>query len=454
MISSKDIHFGVLWFQGIIGTFTRHKLFQNTFIYTLAQILNSAVPFFLLPVMTRYLSPSDYGIVSTFAAFVGMLNVFVGLSLHGAVNVNFFQINRSELEGYIFNVMLILCASSLLVFLIILFCQDLISQRLTLPREWIPVGVCFSLANSITLVNLVLWQAEQRAKAYALYTFSNMLVNITFSLILVVGLGMGWSGRLLGMAGATFIYGFLSIFFIVRRGYIKFKFDAGHIKDALLFGLPLVPHDLAIWFMTAIDRFFINSIVGVQDTGLYSVGYQVGLIIGIIATAFNQAWGPFLYKKLGDIDTLEKIRLVKFTYLFFIVLGIMAILLSLFSNLSLQIFLGDTFERSKNFVLWIALAYAFNGMYFMVCHYILYTKNNFPLACVTFFVSLLHVGLSYTLIKNYGAIGAAKATTISFFVRFIMVWVVSSRVYPMPWKKSATQIFLQLRGLGSLRRMG
>jgi len=454
MINSKDTHFWVSRFQGVIEGFARHKLFQNTFIYTVAQILNSAVPLFLLPVMTRYLSPSDYGIVSTFAAFVGILNVFVGLSVHGAVNVNFFQINRCELQAYIFNVLLILFGSSFLVFSISLFCQDLISLRLNLPREWIPVGVCFSLANSITLVNLILWQAEQRAKAYALYTFSNMLVNITFSLILVVGLGMGWFGRLLGMAGASFIYGFLSIFFIVGRGYFKFKFDMGHIKDALLFGLPLIPHALAIWFMTGIDRFFINSIVGLQETGLYSVGYQMGLIIGIVATAFNQAWGPFLYKKLSYISAQEKMRLVKFNYLFFVILVVMAVLLSLFSNIFLQFLVGDTFKKAKHFVLWIALGYAFNGMYFIVCHYILYTKKNFSLAIVTFFVSLLHVGLTYTLIRNYGAIGAAKATTISFFVRFIMVWVVSSRVYPMPWKKSAMEIFSQVRGLRLLRRVG
>ena len=47
----------VSW-RGLVG---------NAAIYTLANVTNSAIPFLLLPVLTRVLSPEEYGLVTIFA---------------------------------------------------------------------------------------------------------------------------------------------------------------------------------------------------------------------------------------------------------------------------------------------------------------------------------------------------------------------------------------------------
>jgi len=99
-----------------------------------------------------------------------------------------------------------------------------------------------------------------------------------------------------------------------------------------------------------------------------------------------------------------------------------------------------TFFGSKDiyfaykYVLWIALGYAFQGMYFMVGLYIFYVKKTYILAWVTFSSAGVNIVLNYFFIKANGAIGAAQATTITFFVQFIMVWILSAKVYEMPWR--------------------
>jgi hypothetical protein len=47
------------------------------------------------------------------------MGVFVGLSMNGAVNVNFFKLNKDELREYIGNVFFILLSNFLLVFIIV-----------------------------------------------------------------------------------------------------------------------------------------------------------------------------------------------------------------------------------------------------------------------------------------------------------------------------------------------
>ena len=411
----------------------KHKLFKNTFIYTGSNVINKAIPFFLLPIMTRYLTPTDYGIVATFSVILAVMVVFVGLSMHGVVNVNFFKLNNEELKEYIGNVIFILFTSFILVYIITYVLKLSLSFFTKFPENWIPVTVIVALFTSIYAINIVLWQVEQKSLPYSLFQISRTILNVSLSLVFVVLLGWGWQGRLWGVIITSIVFGFLSIFIIYKRKYIKLSFDKRYIKDALFFGVPLIPHALGGVMITGIDRIFINTMVNVGATGIYTVGYQVGMIIGLLAQSFNLAWSPFLFEKLKENNYLTKVKIVKFTYLYDVCIIFFALALSFIAPYFLKFFVSENFYFAYKYVLWIALGYAFNGMYYMVANYIFYVKKTYILAWVTFFSAGINVVLNYLFIKANGAIGAAQATTITFFMQFILTFVLSSRVYKMPW---------------------
>ncbi len=62
-----------LFNQNIISS----TLLKNTAIYTLTTIINSAIPFLLIPILTRYLNPSDYGIISVYTVIVAIVSPFI-----------------------------------------------------------------------------------------------------------------------------------------------------------------------------------------------------------------------------------------------------------------------------------------------------------------------------------------------------------------------------------------
>lgn len=408
-----------------------HKLFRNFFVYTSFSVIWRAIPFFLLPVLTRYLTPADYGIVATFQVLFAMAVVFVGLNMHGAVSVNYFKIDKHEFKIYMANVLLILFVGFSLTFFIVYVSKSALSHLTKFPENWVMVTVLAALCQFICMLTLTLWQVEQKPISYGLFQLFQTVLNVSLSLIFVVSLGWQWQGRLLGIIIVSIISAMISIIFI--RKYIKFSFHKGYIKDALYFGIPLIPHALGWWIMTGIDRLFINSMVNVDATGIYTVGYQVGIIIGLLATSFNKAWYPFLFEKLKANNYSTKIKIVKFTYMYNVGIIIMAVALSLVAPWFLGFFVGKSFHGAYKYVLWIALGYAFQGMYFMVVNYIFYIKKTYILAWVTFFSACVNMLLNYFLIKANGAIGAAQATTITFFVQFIIVWILSAKVYEMPW---------------------
>jgi O-antigen/teichoic acid export membrane protein len=224
--------------------------------------------------------------------------------------------------------------------------------------------------------------------------------------------------------------------YIVRTLEIKFIVNKEYIKDAVLFGLPLVPAAVGWWVASGIDRLFINSMISIEATGLYAVGYQVGMIISLMVASFNQAWWPFLYDKLQKNSWQDRIQIVRITYVYIIVIFACALGLSYIAPFLLKVFVGKEFYDGYKYVFWIALAYAFNGMRYMILNYVYYAKKTYITAWIPFVCGGLNLVLNYYLIKMNGAIGAAQATTFTFFIAFIMTWLVSAKIFKMPWVKA------------------
>lgn len=411
----------------------KNRLFVNAVIYILADVINKAVPFLLLPILTIYLIPSDYGVVATYGAFIAIAAVFIHLSMSGSVTIQYFKMPKEALRIYIGNVLIIVAFTTFLAFAVVLVFHEGLSAKLEIPHIWLTAGILVSVAQFLTLLNLALWQAEQNPRSFAAYQISQTLASYVLIIIFVVVYKMGWEGQLLGQSIAAVLFAVISFIFIYHRGFLVLQVERKYIEKALRFGIPLVPHTLSGWFKTGVDRIFLTTILGTTATGLYAVGYQFGMIIGILALAFNNAYVPYLFKKLTKNSSREKRKLVLLTYLYFVAILVIATIISISVPWIIETFLDKRYFASVQFVSWIAFGYAFQGMYFMVVNYIFYLEKTQWLVPITLLGGLFHVALSYVLINKNGAIGAAQATTISFFITFLFVWVLSSKLYPMPW---------------------
>jgi O-antigen/teichoic acid export membrane protein len=179
----------------------------------------------------------------------------------------------------------------------------------------------------------------------------------------------------------------------------------------------------------------IIATLGTSITGLYSVGYQIALVINVLVFSFNQAWIPYLNKTLANEPTIEdKEKIVKFTYLYFVLIFVVSIVFSYCMKKILPYFLGIKFMESFQFIPYFSISFAFTGMYYMVTNYIFYTQKTYLLSIVTLTVSMIHFCLLYVLTNLNGAIGAAQASLVSFFITFLITWYLASKVYKMPWK--------------------
>ena len=159
---------------------------------------------------------------------------------------------------------------------------------------------------------------------------------------------------------------------------------------------------------------------------------MVGQIIGLLQTSFNQAWVPWVFQKLKVGKKEDKLRMVKITYLYIIGILIAVFFLWLIMPV-IYMFFGKDFQAGMDLVLWVALGFAFNGMYKMVSVYIFYLEKTMIIAFASFGVAIMNVVLNFVFIPEYGPQGAAVATMMSMGTQFFVIWFIASRLIKMPW---------------------
>jgi O-antigen/teichoic acid export membrane protein len=387
----------------------------------------------MLPVFTRYLRPADYGIVAISQVLISLIVPFAGLTIHGWLVVNYHNKSHEEFSKNVMNGIMILFFASIIISLIIYVFAEDISKLASFPIEWLWAVVLIAITQCIIQVTLSLWQIQVQPTKYGFFQIMQSLVNVSLSIWFVVSLGMNWQGRLMAQVITGILFGTTGLLIIWKQNWLTFRIDFSLITSALKFGVPIIPHELAGWVLAATDRLFIIKMVGVAETGIYAVGYQVAMIITLIEMSFNTAWIPWLYKRLSQKNDDDKIKIVKFTYLYVITVIIFSVALSLSAPWFLNIFIGKAFNGSIQFIIWLALGKAIYSMYFMTCNYIFFTKKTVYISLATFSSALIHILTTYLLVKYNGAIGAAQAGIISTLFLVCITWFLAQRVYKMPW---------------------
>src|SRR5690606_30480333 len=116
---------------------------------------------------------------------------------------------------------------------------------------------------------------------------------------------------------------------------------------------PLIPHVIGGISMVYADRLFISEMSGLEQLGYYSVGYQIGMVLSLFQNSFNQAWIPWIFEQMKLNKPEVKQKIVKFTYLYFLGLLAMVVLVWLFLPLIFRFFIGDNFQDAMPFVIYI-----------------------------------------------------------------------------------------------------
>lgn len=408
------------------------ELFKNSSVYTISSIINAAIPFLLLPLLTTRLTPADYGIITMFATVQAFLYPILGVNLEGAIARKFYS-KDTDLAVYIGNCLMIFAITTILSFLLFYLLSEMIESYTYIPQNWVLLIPLVCAAQFVCMLALVLWQVREMPLRYAGFQISQSGLNALLTLLFLVIFAYNWQGRIMAIFLSAFFFMLVAIYYIIKQRDVKFKYNKTYLKHALIYGGGLIPHAIGSMLILMTNRLFLTKMISVEESGMYAVSNQVCTAISFLTISFNNAFVPWLFKKLTLDDIHEKVKIVKLTYLYFVGIIFIGFLYFIIQPVLFHIFIGKHFLPSLSYSFWITLGFVFQGMYFMVTNYINYAEKTHLQAILTISIGLLNFPLNYFCITFFGAIGAAISFAAIYFIFFVSTWVLSSKVYKMPW---------------------
>lgn len=413
----------------------RSQLLVNARHYLVINVVSGAIPFLLLPVLTRYLSPEDFGIVALYTALSAVVSALFTLGCNGAVSRIYFDLAEGEVAAFVGTCLSLvaMCAGSLS--LVIFLASDLIAEATRFPACWLWAVSLSACAQAVFNIGLAVFQVRGNVRQFAVAQVAQATLLAIFTLALVVGLSFDWRGRVVAQAVSTSIASFGVLYYLVRHCGVPFCVETKYVRQALRYGLPLVVHVLSGIAISLADRFIIARLMNLRETGLYAAAGQVTAVLVFVIDAFNRAYSPWLFSVLTAGEPEMRRKVVKGTYLYFLVIFVVAMTFAVAATQLLGLFLGEKYAGSAQYILWMALAATLMGMYYMVTLYIQFAKRTEYLAAITFVVGVGNVISCYLFVHQWGGIGAAYAAALAQGGMFLASWFAAARLVPMPWTR-------------------
>lgn len=423
----------------------RTVLLGNAAIYSVSNVLNGALPFLLLPVMTRLLSPDQYGVLAMYTALLSILSAFTGLSVQGAVSARYVQRDEIDFPRYVGSTLWVLAASSTVTFVVMACLRGPMGRWTSVEPFWLLMAVVVSAVNFITQIRLGIWMMAGQPVRYGVLQVGMSALNAALSVALVLWVYHDVDGRLWGQTFAYVGFGVISLASLLRGGWVDLRPDWAYIKEVFAFGVPLVPHVIGGFLLAAADRFVVNDRLGLQQAGIYMVAAQLGMGMNLAADAFNKAFVPWLYERLKEDDDQVRRQIVRGTWLYFATALCIAGVVALLAPWIIDICAGRRYRSAVPALQWIALGQAFGGMYLMVTNYVFYSRRTSRLAWYTLSSGAIAIAVSWVLTPVMGVAGAGAGLALGMLVKFSLTWRLASRLHPMPWRSPRARACSQAR---------
>lgn len=399
------------------------KITKNAVWQLIGKFLLQGFSLFITPIITRLLSPVDYGYVAVYLSWNSILSLLIGLQTFGSIANARLKYDSCEINKYLASIYSV----SLISFFVFLFAAVIfnksISQFIGLRGDIVILLVIFSF--SCYTVSFVVSKFDQfkEAKKSTILSSVSSITGLLLSLILVLISDNKACAKIYGESIPNVLITFVLIIYIYIRGKTFIKKE--YITYCFSLTLPLLFHGLGGVVFSQFDRIMLQKMIGVEELGVYTVTYLLCNILNVIYGALNITWVPFYYdyKKQNNNEIILR-RSFNYLNLFTIItLGFLCLSPEVFKFLAPKAY----WSGIKTIPL-LTLSFFFNFLYLFPVNFEFYNEKVKLIPIATIIAAAVNIMINFILIPIYGIIGAALGTLISNIFNFIFHYFIAKKV--------------------------
>lgn len=416
-----------------IGRIIKSKLLKDSGAYTILNVVEKLVPFFILPIITRILTKEEVGLYILYQAIIQILIPLMTLNTDSAVLLSYYKEEKNRFTEYFSNAIVLFAMVFTLILSILFIFSDEISSIIKFPSNWLLIVSGIVVARYFTQLRQHIWRIKYRIKEYSYFTIGISFVKNSIGLLLVIFFSYNWEGLIIGHLIGYSIFGLVALYTFHTERIFNFKLNILFIKDAFYVGYPLSIHKIGTWFGNAANRIIIASILGTAATGSYGVGATFAVIVTMFEDAFNKAFMPHLFQKLKKIHSNDKNKLVRLTYSVYLFLIVISAILYIIGYYGVGLIFGAEYHETREFMLPLVIAAMINGFYKLHVNYIMFTKKTIKITQISISTGILNLILAYSLTVSFGIIGAAYSLLLTKAIQYLLTFYVGNNLIPLPW---------------------
>ena len=350
----------------------------------------------------------EYGIYVYIFALIQLLTLFTN---YGFQVLSLREFSKDKNSNSLFVYLRIVFCFSILGFLLMLFLISIKIQNWKLDTYLVYLIPCVFFFNAYPILENFL-----RARNNVYYLFSN-IVFITISLFIKLIIYINAANFeifLLMLFLDPFMYFVVTLFFVKKQLKVDKKYE--NKNENYLQSIASSTHffisSLFIYLYYKVDVFLIEYLIGYEALGNYSKAVFIINIVLIFFTALISGMLPEYYKNKKFLD-FRNLLLALFFVMIFMYLVIPS------NNFVMRFILLNHESLEVFYIYMLTMPFVLIGS---LLNAILH-KNNLESAIGrnSILVVIIHIPLSFILIKTYGLIGSCYASVLSFFIASIFL---------------------------------
>lgn len=389
------------------------SLAKHSAVYGFSNGLNKLLPLIALPVLSRYLTPEDYGIIALLGLIAYAYNSLFGLGLGVSTGILYFKTQSGrQRESTIWTSFGILAVSaSVLVAIASAFGESL---SLAIFRQGRFASLVLLHAVGIGLLLMaqpLLWrlQFESRAVLLSSFLFLNSAVTITASLGLIVWLGRGVQGWVEAVIVGNSV---LLVALLVFRTAGRFSFDSFALASELIRqGAPHIPAFAFVFVIQYSGLYMLEWLVPLDQVGIYGIGHNMGMALALATAAFSSAWYPF-FQGYGERQTEARPVFQRILVGYAFTFGVLSLCFFLFAEPVVSLLLDKRYHDAVWVIGPVAVAQMCLGMWVILLPGVYFAGETHYMPIVQGIIAALVLGMNVLLIPVMGIVGAAVSLAL------------------------------------------
>ena len=379
--------------------------------FVFCNILQRGIQFLMTPLYTRLLTTEEYGIYSIFMTWLNIFTIIATLNFSSGVYYNGLLKYEKDADKYTSAIQFLGNGLTLGFVMMMYIIYPYIEKYIGLSFEyiiWMAIIMFFQPAY-------LFWSSQQRIfYKYRLLvgvTILNATLAQIIGVILVIVFDMQGRGIILGYVVSNTIVGFIFYFRNFCRG--KCFYNKKYWKYCLSLSIPLVPHYLSQIILGQSDRVMVKYYCGSSQAGIYSLAYQVSLIMSMVISGINNSLNPWMYRNIKE-KKYESIKL-RTTQLIVVIVALSGMAMLIAPEI-VRILGTEEFLSAIWIIPPVMLSTSITFVYCIWGTVLFYFERTTCIAVGTSLGAILNLVMNAIFIPRFGFIAAAYTTLVGYIV--------------------------------------